>query len=104
MATSKPDHPYNGILFAKTPTTEDSSSVYTNKTTNIPSSKGQNIIEINVKFEYVQKTSNQAVPILQYHRQLLISIIYAHGDNVSIFDKNDRPIDQSRIKVLTSIA
>ena len=104
MATSKPGHPYNGTLFAKTPTVLDTSSVYTDKTTNIPSSKGQNVMEINVKFEYVQKTNNQAVPILQYHRQLLTSIIYAHGDNVTVFDKNDRSIDQSRINVLTSIA
>ena len=57
---------------------------------------------MHVKFEYVQKLSNQSVPILQYHRQLLTSIIYAHGDNVTIFDK--RPIDQARINVLTSIA
>ena len=104
MATSKPGHPYNGTLFAKTPITEDSSSVYTDKTTNIPSSKGQTVTEFNVKFEYVQKNTNQAVPILQYHRQLLTSIIYAHGDNVTIFDKNNRPIDQSRINPLTSVA
>ena len=99
-----PDQAYNGTLFAKTPSTQDSSSVYTDKTTNVPSSKGLTVREINIKFEYVQKSSNHAVPILLYHRQLLTSIIYAHGDNVTIFDKNDRRIDQTRINSLTSIA
>ena len=79
-------------------------SLYTDKTANISGLKAPNVREINVKFEYVQKGNNQAVPILQYHRQLLTSIIYAHGDSVTIFDKNDKPIDQSRINVLTSIA
>ena len=104
MATNQPHQAYNGTLFAKTPTTQDSSSVYTDKTANITSSKGQPVREIHVKFEYVQKLSHQSVPILQYHRQLLTSIIYAHGDNVTIFDKNDRPIDQPRINAITSIA
>ena len=104
MATQTPVQPYNGTLFAKTPTTQDSSSVYTDKTANIPTSKGQTVREFNVKFEYVQKISNKPVPILQYHRQLLTSIIYAHGDQVTIFDENNRPIDQSRINTLTSIA
>ena len=67
--------PYNGTLFAKTPTVHDSSSVYTDKTANISGLKAPNVREINVKFEYVQKGNNQAVPILQYHRQLLTSII-----------------------------
>ena len=104
MVTKNPDQAYDGTLFAKTPTTQDSSSVYTDKTANIASSKGQKVSEIHVKFEYVQKTNNQSVPILQYHRQLLTSIIYAHGDNVTIYDKNDKPIDQTRINALTSIA
>ena len=104
MVTPTPSHPYNGTLFAKTPISQDSSSVYTDKTANIPTSKGQPVREFNVKFEYVQKISNKPVPILQYHRQLLTSIIYAHGDQVTIFDKNNKPVDQSRINTLTSIA
>ena len=104
MANNNPTQPYNGTLFAKTPIVQDSSSVYTDKTANVASSKGLTVCEIHVKFEYVQKVSNKAVPILQYHGQLLTSIIYAHGDSVTVFDKNDKPIDQSQINALTSIA
>ena len=102
MADPPTAPPYNGILFAQQPVVQDSSSVYSEKTTTTTNRNSQPVREFLVKFDYVQK--EKAVAILAFHRQLLTSILYALKDQITIYDKHNKPIDQSRINVLTSIA
>jgi hypothetical protein len=100
-----PDTPpaYNGTLFAQPPTPKESSSVYTDKTANVAGKNDQPVREFLLRFEYLQK-GKQPIPIINHHRQLLTSILNAHKDQVTIFDKNNKPIDQARINSITSIA
>jgi hypothetical protein len=96
--------PYNGTLFAQGSTPPDSSSTSTDRTANNVMSNGQVAKEMLVKFEYVQKPDKKAIHILQYHRQLLTSILFASPDQLVIYCKNNKPVTQARINLLTSLA
>ena len=93
--------PYDGTLFAQQPIVQDSSSVYTEKTANNANRNSQPVREFLVKIDYVQK--DKAVAILLHHRQLLTSILHALKDQITIYDKHNKPIDQSRINAITSL-
>jgi hypothetical protein len=103
MTTPDPSVDYNGTLYAQPPTPKESSSVYTDKTANTAGKNDQPVREFLLRFEYLQK-GKQPVPIISHHRQLLTSILNAHKDQVTVYDKNNKPVDQSRINSITSIA
>ena len=58
--------------------------------------------EFLIKFEFLQKNDNKAVPVMLYHRQLMCSILNAYKNQVVLFDKHEQPIDQVRINKIQS--
>jgi hypothetical protein len=102
MTTPDPSSGYNGTLFAQPPIPKESPSVYTDKTVNTVGKNDQPICEFLLRFEYLQK-GKQPVPIISHHRQLLTSILN-HEDQVTIYNKANKPVDQARINSITSIA
>jgi hypothetical protein len=102
MTTPAEATTFNGNLFAQPPTPTDSPSVYTDKTANVAGKNAKPVKEILIKFDHVQKSAR--VNIMNNQRQILTSILNAYKDEVTIFDKNNKPIDQTRINSITSIA
>jgi hypothetical protein len=103
MMTPDPSVDFNGTLFAQPPIPKESLSVYTDKTVNTAGKNDQPVREFLLRFEYLQKVK-QPVPIISHHPQLLTFFLNAHKDQVTINDKNNKPVDQARINSITSIA
>jgi hypothetical protein len=99
-----PDAPaaYKGNLYTAPPTPQESSSVYTDKTTNTAGPNAQPVREFLIKFEYLQK--GQQIPIINNHCQLLASLLSTLKDQITIYDKNDKAVDIPRLQTITSVA
>ena len=104
MSTEPAPNRFAGSPLPINQTVQDVSSVATEQTVTNPKKNGRSLREFFVKFEFPQQDRARGVPILQNHRQILCSILNAHKDQVTLFDKNENPLDQTKLNAIRSMA
>jgi hypothetical protein len=104
MTTPNGLPPFNGSLFSQGSTIQDSLSTSTDRTANNVLSNGKVVHEMLIRFEYVQIDNNTPVHVLQYHSNLITTIIHEQSNHVTIYDKNNKLLDLQRMSSLSSLA
>jgi hypothetical protein len=104
MTTPNGAPPFNGVLFPPGLTIKDSPSTSTDRTANNVLTNGSVVQEMLIRFEYVQKDKNVPVHVLHCHSTILNTILLEQSDHVTIYDKNNRPVDRARVAALSSLA
>jgi hypothetical protein len=92
------------VLFPPGLTIKDSSSTSTDRTANNVLPNGAVVQEMLICFEYVQTNKNVPVHVLQSHSVILNTILLEHPNHVTIYDKNNKTIDRTRVAALSSLA
>jgi hypothetical protein len=87
MTTTNGSPPFNGSLFPQGSTIQDSSSTSTDRTANNVLLNGKVVCEMLIRFEYVQIDNKSPVHVLQYHSDLITTILLEQSDHVTIYDK-----------------
>jgi hypothetical protein len=104
MTTPNGSPPFNGSLFPQGPAIQDSLSTSTDQTASNVLSNGKVVCEMLICFECVQIDNNTPVHVLQYHSELIMTILLEQSDHVTIYDKNNKPLNRQRISSLSSLA
>jgi hypothetical protein len=104
MTTPNGAPPFNGVLFPPGTTVQDSSLTSTDRTANNVLPNGAVIQEMLIRFKYVQTNKNVPVHVLQSHSVILNTILLEHPNHVTIYDKNNKTIDRTRVAALSSLA
>jgi hypothetical protein len=93
MTTPNGLPPFNGSLFPQGSAIQDSLSTSTDRTANNVLLKGKVVREMLIRFEYVQIDNNTPVHVPQYHSDLITTILLKQSDHVTIYNKNNKPLD-----------
>jgi hypothetical protein len=89
--------PFNSSLFPQGSTIPDSSSTSTDRAANNVLLNGKVVREMLIRFEYVQIDNNTPVHVLQYHSDHITAILLEQSNHVTIYDKNNKPLDLQRM-------